>query len=354
MGLTRLEPLADGLISFSLARVPAEWLLRIRWLWCVHLPTLLIYMLPLLVLFQFVSSTRDSSSPEFQVETLRSLCRRLSAERGLPIEPDQELAGMPVYVERRSMTLDRTLAAVAFGFRASVVKTKSKIRITRTQNDLRNMLGETRQYWRQHLNSWFEEANRQRKDAARFGSSLDQYNHYQELVNRQLTALSGRSGTALVNVTVCPMDLTPIGFLYSQILQGIGVDRLVDTRPEHRRIWSNRPQQSQLLCPSGDILLSRYFEDEKRFLKQSHSESLIREPRFFTLKQVGGTYFTLKVYDSTGSIIEQYGGPPFDFPMAGPILVTPTSVARSLATKVTEWSPLDKQTNEVLPFLTQY
>lgn len=249
---------------------------------------------------------------------------------------------MPVYLERRSMTLDQTLAAVAFGFRASVVASPHGIRITRGPDDRRKMLTDVRLFWLQHLTSWFEESKRQLKDAAIFGSQDKQYKHYSEILSHQFDALRHRDSRSMVTVTVSPMDLTPIGVLYSRIAQRIGAERLVEIRPDERRIWSDQPEASQRFCPKGDALLREYADGQRSFLAKTEPDRTFQEPRRFTFRQVGGTHFNLTIYNSAGAAIGRYGGPPFDFPMAGPILLSPNLAAHAFNGELAEWSPVNK------------
>jgi len=299
----------------------------------------------LLLLFSAFAATLPTATlkqaEEAHVETLKSLAARLATESGRSISVDRALAGLPVFVDRRSMSVDEVADSLALGLRASVVRSDGGIRITRTTQDERKMLAEAQGLWKKQLGEWLIECDKHARVAAAYGSSAAQVAHYNRLLQEQLKKLQDPSHRdavdhAPITVTVDPNEFSPVGVLYHDIVAHIGIDKLSAVGPEERRIWSNLPQASQLSCPDGDALLDAYARSQSAF----DGNSATSGPTRFTFEQAGGIQFRLCVYDGAGNIVSRYSGPPFILNMAGPILLSYSRLAASSNNSEPIWRSL--------------
>ncbi|MHB8637827.1 MAG: hypothetical protein ACYC96_15290 [Fimbriimonadaceae bacterium] len=310
--------------------------------------------LPLIAAFVTTGVWRTQAAPQgVHVETLQALATGLSTEAGRLVEADQGLAGLPVFVDRRSMTPTDVLNSVAYGLRASVVPTKTGWRITRTPLDGRAILADAHRLWKGRLEAWLAQCDRNATAAARYGNSSSQFAHYQGLLDDQLKNLSEHGGNAVLAVSIDPNELAPLGVLYRSVVTNIGIDTLSDTGPEERRIWSNRPDANQRSCPQGDSLLERFDQAQQRFLDRTSSKRTARPARF-TFVEAGAINFRLSVYDSEGNDLGDYGGPPFDGNMAGPIAVSYSQLARQYGASESTWLRLGPATLRAERFAHHY
>jgi len=296
-----------------------------------------------------LASASQAESPK--VETLRSLCNRLAKEGGKTIEVDRSLAGLPIFVDRRSLSTPEILKAVAFGYRASLVPAKNGWRISRTSEDRQRTLDEAHAFWRERVANWLDEGDLNAREASHLGSAKEQVEHYQTILNEDLKRLRQEGPNSSINVKADPNDFTPIGVLYRGIFKSIGPQRLCDLGPEERRVWSNKPEGTQFLCPNGDNLLQTFAQKEREFRTGSQAPADIPVPVRFTFRQVGGTGFDLRVYDAGGHRLGRIGGPPFYFAMAGPVLRYPGPLAAAYGKNPSSWKTLDAAAQNLEAFL---
>lgn len=311
----------------------------------MHLPRLM--LLGILVLSSASSSSADSP----KVETLRALCNRLAKETGQTIEVDRGLAGLPIFADRRSLSTHEILKAVAFGYRASLVSAKNGWRISRTGEDRKGMLEEAQALWRERVSDWLAQEDQNAREASHLGSIKNQVDHYQTILSDQIKKVQQEGPNATINVKADPNDFTPAGVLYRDIFRNIGPERLFDLGAEERRVWSNKPEGDQILCPNGDGLLRAFAQRDRDFRTGLQASSDIATPVRFTFRQVGGTLFDLRVYDSNGQRLARFSGPPSYFAMAGPVLRYPGPLAAAYGKDPLTWKTLDAASLKVAPFL---
>lgn len=287
---------------------------------------------------------------EAHVEMLQVLATRLSQETGRLVEADRTLAGLPIYVDRRSMTAAEVLDAVAFSLRASVVKTEKGWRIMRTDADKTQMLKSARDLWRERIRRWLVSTERNAEQAAALGDRNAQFNHYQRAFGDQMERLQKQGVRAAITLTVDPSEFTPMAVLYRDIVRRIGIDKIGQVGPEERRVWSNQPEGNQVPCPEGNALLETFERDQTQFSSRSGSNSSVDAARF-TFQQGGSTVFRLTVYDAAGNVVGGYGGPPMGPNMAGPIALSYTHVAQPFAKDASAWKPISSEAKQLLHFM---
>lgn len=276
---------------------------------------------------------------ESHVETVQALVIRLAPEVGKPVEVDRTLAGLPIYVDRRSMTAAETLDSVAFGLRASLVKSEKGWRITRTDQDKEDRLRATRAAWRELTTKWIARAEQNARQATGLGDRRARIDYHRRLLSEQLAQL--QKGTlSAPTLTADPEEFTPIGELYRNLIKGMGAEKLAETRPEARRTWSNRPTSGQLAYPGGDALLQAYDQQQQLFLTEAGG-SANSSPMRFTFQQSDGIQFRLVIYDEAGKVIGTYGGAMVTENMAGPVAISYRQMAKPFAEKTNALHALD-------------